>query len=230
MESSGVPPGGAGASGLASGAGHALNNVLAYLYAAASYLEDGEVDAPRARAAVEDACRGARALSAALTLHAITAEGLATVPAFGQLLDDAGLAGALRGAVEVAGASAADDAALLVEPHAATLDADTLAALALCAATALRRSAGVAAVLGQRATLLRDPGSGVRRLTIRWQATLPAGRPAPRRPAHGPCEAALAHAAALLPRLDAALRQAEDGTIDLRVDLREASPADGRWG
>jgi hypothetical protein len=143
------------------------------------------------------------------------------VPAFGQLLADAGLAGALRGAVEVAGASAADDAALLVEPHAATLDADTLAALALCAATALRRSAGVAAVLGQRATLLRDPGSGVRRLTIRWQATLPAGRPAPRRPAHGPCEAAL---------LDAALRQAEDGTIDLRVDLREASPADGRWG
>jgi hypothetical protein len=129
-----------------------------------------------------------------------------------------------------AGASAADDAALLVEPHAATLDADTLAALALCAATALRRSAGVAAVLGQRATLLRDPGSGIRRLTIRWQATLPAGRPAPRRPAHGPCEAALAHAAALLPRLDAALRQAEDGTIDLRVDLREASPADGRWG
>lgn len=159
----------------------------------------------------------------------MTAEGLATVPAFGQVLDDAGLDNALRGGAEVAGAVAAEGAGPLGEPYAATLDADTLAALVLCAVTVLRRSAGGAAAIGQRATLARDRASDTRHLTIRWQATLSAGRPVPRRAGHGPCEAALAHAAALLPRLDAALGQTEDGAIELRVGLREAPSAGGRW-
>ena len=67
---------------IASAAGHALNNVLAYLYAASSYLDDGDVDAARARTAIEDACHGARSLSAALSLLGMTRDNVADVPAF----------------------------------------------------------------------------------------------------------------------------------------------------
>jgi hypothetical protein len=212
---------------LASVVGHALNNVLAYLYAASSYLEDDDVDAARARSAVEDACRGARALAAALTVLGMTRENLAAVPAHGQVVDDFGLEKTLRATAEVAGAELAG-AAELRAPHAATLDPDTIEALALCAATVLRRSAGPSASLRQRMALGHDPATGAPRLSIRFEAWLPSGAPAPRRAGHGPCEAALAHAAALLPPLDAALDADDGGAVVLSVGLRVATARGAR--
>ena len=227
MQTAGIPAAEASPSEIASAAGHALNNVLAYLYAASSYLDDGEVDAARARGAVEDACRGARALSAALSLLGMTRANVADVPAFGQTIDAATLGQALDATGED---FAADRGALdrLHGVHAATLDRDTIGALLLCATAALRRSGGVACVLRLAITTAATPEAdrAASRLELKLRATLPSGAEAPRRSSHGPCELALAHVAAILPDLDAALAQGDDGAIVLAIDLRR--PSDGR--
>ena len=227
MQPVGILAADANPSEIASAAGHALNNVLAYLYAASSYLDDGEVDAARARRAVEDACRGARALSAALSLLGMTRANVAGVPAFGQTID----AVTLGQALDATGEDFAADRGALDLFHgvyAATLDRDTIGALLLCATAALRRSGGVSCVLrlAMTTTLAPDADQAVRRLELRLRATLPSGAEAPRRSSHGPCELALAQVAAILPDLDAALVQDDDGAIMLAIDLR--GPADGR--
>lgn len=219
MSKPGSPAVNAGPTDIASVAGHALNNVLSYLFAASSYLDDGGVDPARARAAVEDACRGARALSSALSVLAMSPENLAGVPAFGQVVDGTGIARALGAVREIAG-TRDDDGAPSLPPHASTLDTDTLEALMICAAFALRRSGGAASVLRGQVEVLPGPDDRGPRLSIRFAAWLASGLPAPRRTGHGPCELALAHAAGLLPRLDAAIEQGADGSITLVMDLR----------
>jgi hypothetical protein len=217
----GAPAADASASEIASAAGHALNNVLAYLYAASSYLDDGEVDAARARSAVEDACRGARALSAALSLLGMTRANVADIPVFSHIVDAPSLGRALDATGED---FAADRGPLdrLKGVYAATLDGDTIGALLLCAAAALRRSGGVSCVLRLAVATIFAPNSveGALRLELGLRATLPSGAAAPRRSSHCPCELALAHVATILPALDAALVQGDDGAIVLAVDLR----------
>lgn len=229
MPNPGAPAANAGPTEIASVAGHALNNVLAYLFAASSYLDDGEIDAARARAAVDDACRGARALSSALSVLAMSPENLAGVPAFGQVIDGTGLARALGTVREIAG-TRDEEASVSLMPHASTLDADTLEALMICAAFALRRSGGAAATLQGEIDVRPGPDDRLSRLSIRFAARLASGLPAPRRTGHGPCELALSHAAGLLPRLGAAIEQDADGSITLVVDLRPMAAVGGRDG
>ncbi|MEK9775358.1 MAG: hypothetical protein VW339_04330, partial [Quisquiliibacterium sp.] len=65
---------------LASSAAHALNNLLAVLFAASSYLEDENPSAralERARSAVAGACASGEALGAGLALLAVGGNGLA---------------------------------------------------------------------------------------------------------------------------------------------------------
>jgi hypothetical protein len=214
---------------IASAASHALNNNLAYLYAALSYLDDGEVDAARARAAHEDACRGARALSAALSLLGMTRANVADVPAFGHVIDAATLDRALEATGEMLSVDAgARD--LARGAHATTLDGDTIGAILLCGATALRRSAGVSSVLRLGLAMVPAADPGACRLAIRLRATLPSGASAPYRTSHGPCELALSHVAPILPALDAALVQGDDGAIELVIDLRAPTDAPGTAG
>ena len=74
---------------VASAVGHALNNVLPFLYAASSFL-DGEDDPPdieRARRAIDDACRSARILGAALSTLGLAGADAAGLPPFGQRID-----------------------------------------------------------------------------------------------------------------------------------------------
>ena len=204
---------------IASAAGHALNNVLAYLYAASSYLDDSDVDVARARTAIEDACHGARSLSAALSLLGMTRDNVADVPAFGHVIDATILDRALEAIGEtLAVAGGAPD--FERGAYATTLDGDTIGAVLLCGATALRRSAGVSCVLRLGLTTVPAAEPGASRLAIRLWATLPSGEAPPRRTSHGPCELALSHVAPILPTLDAALVQDGDGAIELAIDLR----------
>lgn len=215
--------------GIASAAGHALNNVLAYLYAASSYLDDGDVDAARARTAIEDACHGARSLSAALSLLGMTRDNVADVPAFGHVIDATTLDRALEAIGEtlaVAGGAPDFDRGA----YATTLDGDTIGAILLCGATALRRSAGVSSVLRLGLAMVPAADPGACRLAIRLRATLPSGASAPYRTSHGPCELALSHVAPILPALDAALVQGADGAIELVFDLRAPADAPGTSG
>ena len=71
---------------LAAAAAHALNNVIAVLYAASSYLESpaNPRSLERATRALGDACGSALRLSAALSLLALPPAGRLHVPAGGQ--------------------------------------------------------------------------------------------------------------------------------------------------
>jgi stage V sporulation protein SpoVS len=210
----------ADAAEVAAVAGHALNNVLAHLFAASGYLEPPGADAARARAAVEDACRGGQALAAALTLLGMTAENLADVPPHAQYLDAAALARALDSVAEVSGAEARG-----VDPAcggwATTLDADSIAAILICAAITLRRAWGPALPL--RCGVV-TPTAADGRLLLRIEPAVDGPPIPPRRAGHGPCERALSHVAPLLPGLDAALEDRGPAGMDLALRPRDAVP------
>lgn len=207
------------AADVAAVAGHALNNVLAHLFAAAGHLEEPGADAVRARGAVDEACRGGQALAASLTLLGMTAANLADVPPLGQRLDATALARVLATAAEVSGLQV-QEARPMRGAWMATLDPDTIATVLICAAVTLRRAWGQSRSL--RCTLV-GPGpdqTADARLVLRLEAADDGG-PAPvRRAGHGPCELALAHVAPLLPGLDAGLEDRGPAGIDLVLHLR----------
>jgi stage V sporulation protein SpoVS len=210
----------ADAAEVAAVAGHALNNVLAHLFAASGYLEPPGADATRARAAVDDACRGGQALAAALTLLGMTAANLADVPHHAQHLDATALARALDSVAEVSGAEAhgVDSAG---DGWATTLDADSIAAILICAAITLRRAWGPALPL-RCGVVTSTAADG--RLLLRVEAAADGSPVPPRRAGHGPCELALSHVAPLLPRLAAALEDRGPAGIDLALHPRSAAP------
>lgn len=212
---------------VASAAGHALNNVLPFLYAASSYLdgEDGPPDVARARRAMDDACRNARILGAALSTLGLAREDAAGLPPFGQSLDADGLATIMGGAEEAAGARIASPPADAL-PLATTLDADSISALVVCAAVAVRRACGPAAILRCAASLAAGEGA-LRALAIEVGAE-PRPAASARRGAPGPCELALAHAARVLAALGARIDLPEPGRVLVSIAARP--PADAGQG
>lgn len=209
----------AGAAEVAAIAGHALNNVLAHLFAAAGYLEESGADAMRARGAVDEACRGGQALAASLTLLGMTAANLGDVPAHGQRMDAAALTRVLATAAEVSGVQAQDGQPMR-GAWMATLDPDTIAALVVCAAVTLRRSLGPSRSL---CCMVMGPAAGAgadARLVLRLEPAAAGEAAAVRRTGHGPCELALAHVAPLLAGLGAALEDRGPAGIDLVIHLR----------
>ena len=202
---------------VASAVGHALNNVLPFLYAASSFL-DGEDDPPdieRARRAIDDACRNARILGAALSTLGLAGADAAGLPPFGQRIDAEALAGILLGA------EAATGARIVAPPAGApalrtTLDIDSISALVVCAATAVRRACGPAATLTCAASTA-EAGALAIEVTAEPRPAASARRGTP-----GPCELALAHAARVLGALDARVEAVEPGRVRLAIAAREA--------
>jgi hypothetical protein len=203
---------------VASAIGHALNNVLPFLYAASSFLdgEDEPPDMERARRALDDACRNARILSAALSTLGLASADAAGLPPFGQCIDAEALAGIL------AGAEAATGARVVAPPAGAldlrtTLDLDSISALVVCAATAVRRACGPAAALSCTAATA-EPGALAIEVTAEPRPAASARRGAP-----GPCELALAHAARVLGALGARVEVVEPGRVRMSIAARAAA-------
>ncbi len=200
---------------LAAVAAHALNNVIAVLYAASSYLESAANprSLERATRALGDACGSALCLSAALSLLALPPAGMLRVPAGGQELHPDDIARVLQ-TLEAATNAKPSLHNAGAEPVKATIDRDTLQSLLLCAAAVLRRAAD------RDAPLRCD----VRRTAGRLEFELCCEGPASAgslRSSRDPCELALAHAAAHLPVLAAQMDRSRPGSIRFCVELAD---------
>lgn len=208
---------------LAAAAAHALNNVIAVLYAASSHLESATNprSLERATRALGDACGSALCLSAALSLLALPPAGMLRVPAGGQEIHPDDIARVLETLEAATNAkSLLHDAG--AEPVKATLDRDTLQSLLLCAASVLRRAAGRDAPL--RCDVRRTAGSGgtTGRLDFELCCDGPVAAGSPRS-SRNPCDLALAHATAHLPVLATQMERSRPGSIRLCVELADSA-------
>jgi len=208
---------------LAAAGAHALNNVIAVLYAASSHLESATNprSLERGTRALGDACGSALCLSAAFSLLALPPAGMLRVPAGGQEIN----ADDIDRVLETL--EAATNAKSLLhdgagEPVKATLDRDTLQSLLLCAAAVLRRAAGRDAPL--RCDVRRTAGSSdtTGRLDFELCCDGPVAADLPQS-SRDPCELALAHATAHLPMLATQMDRARPGSIRLCVELAESA-------
>jgi len=200
---------------LAAAAAHALNNVIAVLYAASSHLESpaNPRSLERATRALDDACGSALCLSAALSLLALPPAGMLQVPAGGQEIHPDDIARVLETLEAATNAkSTLHDAG--AESVKATLDRDTLQSLLLCAAATLRRAAGRDAPL--RCDVRRTTGG----LEFELSCDGPLAADSPRS-SRDPSELALAHAATHLPMLATQMDRSRPGSIRVRVELAE---------
>jgi hypothetical protein len=205
---------------LAASAAHALNNLLAVLFAASSYLEDENPSAKavgRARAAVASACATGEALGAGLALLAVGGQGLAVLASARQVTalsaSDFGEIGRA-----VSETTAIDSAALtnLASPVPCWLDRDTLKAMLVCAGVTMRRRFGKNCEVALLASVLPEPRSGC---VFEFRPLLPAEMPVPvLRPADHPCTIALQAVRESLVALGSDLDFDDDGCI--RIGLR----------
>jgi hypothetical protein len=208
---------------LAAAAAHALNNVIAVLYAASSHLESAANprSLERATRALGDACGSALCLSAALSLLALPPAGMLRVPAGGQEIHPDDIARVLETLEAATNAkSLLHDAS--AEPVMATLDRDTLQSLLLCAASVLRRAAGRDAPL--RCDVRRTAGSSgtTGRLEFELCCDGPVAGGSPRS-SPDPCELALAHATAHLTVLATQMERSRPGRMRLCVELADSA-------
>lgn len=204
---------------MAAAGAHALNNIIAVLYAASSHLESAANPRSLERAvrSVHDASASALCLSAALSLLALPAAGMLRVPPGAQDIHPDDVARVLE-TLEAATNAKASLHGVGAEAVKATIDRDTLQSLLLCAAAVLRRAAGHAAPL--RCDVRRATGSSATadRLEFELSCDVPAPTGSPRS-SRDPCELALAHAAAHLPVLATRIERSRPGIIRLSVEL-----------
>lgn len=208
----------------AAAAAHALNNLLATLYSAASYLETADSPAVvKASAAVGSACATGRALSAAFYLLSLTdadADTTAGSTGGGNSLDATGgerIVDALR---EVASVQFADPE--IASSATVRLDLDILEALLICAAFSMRRDAGPKAEIWCSTRIEEGQAPDATTLNFVLDAPDLAGRAisarATARHAH-PCAIAVAYATALIPAACATWDQDSMGSTRLRLRL-----------
>lgn len=208
---------------LAAAAAHALNNVIAVLYAASSYLKSpaNPRSLERATRALGDACGSALRLSAALSLLALPPAGRLHVPAGGQEIRPEDLTRVME-TLEAATNARSSGQDAVGEPVNATLDRDTLQSLLLCAGAVLRRAAGRDAPL-RCDVLLTVGGSGTPgrlEFELSYDASVTADAP---RSSGDPCELALAHATAHLTVLATKMERSRPGRIRLCVYLADSA-------
>jgi len=208
----------------AAAAAHALNNMLATLYGAASYLETTDSTAVvRASAAIGSACATGRALSAAFYLLSLTDADTGALTSSTRVevsLDQTGRARIVDALREVASVQFVDPA--ITSPTTLRLDLDILEALLICAASSMRQNAGSKAVIWCSMRIEEGQAPDATTLSFVLDAPDLAGRPvsAPTsaRLAH-PCAIAVAYATARIPVECAAWDQDSVGTIRLRLPL-----------
>ena len=208
---------------LAGSAAHALNNVLAVLFAATSYLEDDEPSPKaigRARNAVNSACATGEALSAGLALLALGSQGLTalakTYSGANACRYDAGdlaeLANALQSTVGI------DANALSTLPHGLLtwLDRDSLRALLVSAGVMMRRRFGKNLQIDFSALAGVDPITP--ELTFEFRPVLEPGAQIPiLRPGDHPCAIAMQQIAVPMRAMGNKLDFGESGEIRIRL-------------
>lgn len=204
---------------LAAAAAHALNNVVAVLYAASSLLESAANprSLERATRALGDACGSALCLSAALSLLSLPSAGLPHVSAGLHEIHPDDLARVLE-TLEAATNIRSSGQVAVDETVKATLDRDTLQSLLLCAGALLRRAAGRDALLrcDVRLAAGRSGAPGKLEFELCCEGPAPAASPHSSR---DPCELALAHAMAHLPVLATQMERSSPGSIRFGVSL-----------
>lgn len=206
---------------LAASAAHALNNIIAVLYAASSHLES--VGNPRSlergTRALTDACGSALCLSAALSLLALPPGRLLSVPAGGQEIHRDDIARICEN-LEIAASVTSSLYDVNDKPVKTTLDRDTLQSLLLCAAAVLRRAAGRDAQLHCDIRLLHGgTGSSARiEFELYCDGSMVGGSPQDSR---APCELALAYAVTHLPLLDTQMELSLPGSVRFGVNFTE---------
>jgi hypothetical protein len=210
---------------VAAGVAHAMNNLLAMLYGAASHLEDA-AQSPciaRANSAIGSACATGKALSAALYLLSLPeadASTFAPGTSAAHLLDAVAQARIFEALREVAAVGCTEP--ITAKSLKVQLDPDTLTALLICAAFSLRREAGPREVI-QYAMRIEHGAEGdhaalVFQLDSPHMAARAVATSTPVREAH-PCAIALAHFSTIIPVERAALHQDRAGAIQLRLPL-----------
>ncbi len=212
-------------SATAASAAHALNNVLAVLFAASSYLED-ENPSPkaigRARSAVASACATGEALGAGLSLLAVGGNGLAALASS----ERAGAGLSLSDLDEIARSlretTAIDTSALtnLPSPVPCWLDRDTLKSVLVCAGVTMRRRFGKSCEVTLLASVLPAPRSGC---VFEFRPILAAGVSMPAlRPTDHPCTIALQSVRESLVALGSGLDFDDDGSIRISLPGSQA--------
>lgn len=208
---------------LAASAAHALNNIIAVLYAASSHLESGgnPRSLERGTRALADACGSALCLSAALALLALPPGGMLSVPAGGQEIHPDDIARIIE-TLEIATSASSSLHDVNDKPVKTTIDRDTLQSLLLCAASVLRRAAGRDAQLHCDVRLLNGSSGTTARLEfeLSCEGSAVAGSP---RASRDPCELALAYAVTHLPALDAQMERCGPGNIRVLVDFTDCA-------
>ena len=210
---------------VAAGAAHEINNLLAMLYGAASYLEDA-AESPsiaRANSAIGSACATGKSLSAALYLLSLPeADAGAFAPDTNatHLLDAEAQARILETLREVAAVGYTDP--ITAKSVKVQLDPDTLTALLICVAFSIRREAGPREVI-QCATRIEHGAEGdhaafVFQLDSPHMAARAVATSTPIR-AVDPCAIVLAHFSTIIPVERAALHRDRAGAIQLRLPL-----------
>jgi hypothetical protein len=202
----------------AAASAHALNNVLAVLYAASSHLESpGDPRSlERARRAVDDACADALALSAALSLLSLGPQDVLGVPAGTQVLDAQDIERILD-TLETAARATVSKTGLPQGALFASLDRDTLQSVLVCAAAALRRSVRRDAPLHCDATFVGGHEGGLAELVFELRSVAPAHAASAGSSRH-PCAMAIEHIATLLPSLGAQLDLSTPGAASIRLE------------
>ena len=206
---------------LAASAAHALNNIIAVLYAASSHLES--VGNPRSlergTRALTDACGSALCLSAALSLLALPPGRLLSVPAGGQEIHRDDIARICEN-LEIAASVTSSLYDVNDKPVKTTLDRDTLQSLLLCAAAVLRRAAGRDAQLHCNIRLPHGGtgSSAILEFELCCDGLMVGGSP---RHSRTPCELALAYAVTNLPLIDTQLELSSSGSMRFGVNLTE---------
>ena len=213
-------------SATAASAAHALNNVLAVLFAASSYLED-ENPSPkavgRARSAVASACATGEALGAGLSLLAVGGNGLVALASSERASAGLSLSDLDEIGRSLRETTAIDTSALnnLASPVPCWLDRDTLKSVLVCAGVTMRRRFGKNCEVTLLASVLPAPGSGC---VFEFRSILAAGVSMPAlRPTDHPCTIALQSVRESLVALGSGLDfDDDDGSIRISLPGSQA--------
>ncbi len=210
---------------VAAGVAHAMNNLLASLYGAASYLEAAAQTPGIARAstAIGSATATGQALSAALYLLSLTEadmNAIASKEVGRHLLDDAEQERLFEALTESANVDCAKPS-VGIKPK-VHLDPDTLKALLICAAFNMRREAGPREVI--RCTVRVEQGTVSDHAALVFELDAPSmaartiSAPVSVRAEH-PCAIAMAYFGAILPVECASLQRDSAAVTRLRLPL-----------
>ncbi len=207
---------------VSAGAVHALNNVLAVLFAASSYLDEAgdEGTMDRARQAVENACKAGQAVSAGLAILGVDAEALkaaADISLDSPPLERDEVERILEVLGEVGGVHLREGNGpipITVIP----LDREILQSLLICAAIALRRE------FGREIGIVCDAGLSDGRLVFKLHAEgVSATQSGFKNAARHPCSIAIEFAGAIFPQIGCEVVRTSPGSISIVLATKRAA-------